>query len=79
MRGLPQLPGGRIFFPVPDSFHKDLSCHTFSLRVDEIARCLEESCGPEFRIVVFECCQGISGRFQKHALETGVQVHFVER
>jgi benzoyl-CoA reductase/2-hydroxyglutaryl-CoA dehydratase subunit BcrC/BadD/HgdB len=60
-------------------FHKNLSCHTFSLRVDEIARRLEEHFGPEFRTVVFEGCQGISGRFQKHALDTGVHVHFVER
>jgi benzoyl-CoA reductase/2-hydroxyglutaryl-CoA dehydratase subunit BcrC/BadD/HgdB len=60
-------------------FHKNLSCHTFSLRADEIARRLEAHFGPEFRTVVFEGCQGISGRFQKHALETGVNVHFVER
>ena len=60
-------------------FHKNLSCHTFSLRVEEIARRLETHFGPQFRTVVFEGCQGISGRFQKHALETGVHVHFVER
>ncbi len=60
-------------------FHKNLSCHTFSLRVHEIAKRLEKHFGPDFRTVVFEGCQGISGRFQKHAFETGVQVHFVER
>ena len=60
-------------------FHKNLSCHTFSLRVSELARRLEKHFGPDFRTVVFEGCQGISGRFQKHAFETGVQVHFVER
>ncbi len=60
-------------------FHKNLSCHTFSLRVSEIARRLGQHFGPEFRTVVFEGCHGISGRFQRHAFETGVQVHFVER
>jgi benzoyl-CoA reductase/2-hydroxyglutaryl-CoA dehydratase subunit BcrC/BadD/HgdB len=60
-------------------FHKNLSCHTFSLRVNEIAKRLTQHFGNEFRTVVFEGCQGISGRFQKHAFETGVQVHFVER
>ena len=60
-------------------FHKNLSCHTFSLRVSEIAKRLNRHFGPEFRTVVFEGCQGISGRFQKHAFETGVQLHFVER
>ena len=60
-------------------FHKNLSCHTFSLRVDEIADRLKQHFGPEFRTVVFEGCQGIQGRFQKHAFETGVTVHFVER
>ncbi len=60
-------------------FHKNLSCHTFSLRVSEIAKRLNQHFGCEFRTIVFEGCQGISGRFQKHAFETGVQVHFVER
>jgi len=60
-------------------FHKNLSCHTFSLRVDEIADRLREHFGPEFRTLVFEGCQGISGRFQKHAFETGIAVHFEGR
>lgn len=60
-------------------FHKNLSCHTFSLRVAEIADRLEKHFAPDFRTVVFEGCQGIKGRFQKHAFETGVQVHFVEQ
>jgi benzoyl-CoA reductase/2-hydroxyglutaryl-CoA dehydratase subunit BcrC/BadD/HgdB len=60
-------------------FHKNLSCHTFSLRVSEIARRLSQHFGREFRTVLFEGCHGISGRFQRHAFETGVQVHFVER
>lgn len=59
-------------------FHKNLSCHTFSLRVDEIAKDLERHLGPNFKTIVFEGCQGISGRFQKHSFETGVNVHFVE-
>jgi benzoyl-CoA reductase/2-hydroxyglutaryl-CoA dehydratase subunit BcrC/BadD/HgdB len=60
-------------------FHKNLSCHTFSLRVEAIAKKLEEHFGNEFRTVVFEGCQGIEGRFQKHVFETGVNVHFIER
>jgi benzoyl-CoA reductase/2-hydroxyglutaryl-CoA dehydratase subunit BcrC/BadD/HgdB len=60
-------------------FHKNRSCHTFSLHVDQIAKKLEQTLGPEFRTVVFEGCQGIEGRFQKHAFETGVSVHFIER
>ncbi|MDH4006620.1 MAG: 2-hydroxyacyl-CoA dehydratase family protein [Desulfuromonadales bacterium] len=60
-------------------FHKNLGCHTYSLRVDQIARRLEEHFGPDFKTVVFEGCQGIKGRFQKHAMDTGVQVHFVEK
>jgi hypothetical protein len=60
-------------------FHKNLSCHTFSLRVEEIAKRLEEHFGNEFRTVVFEGCQGIEGRFQKHVFETAVNVHFIER
>lgn len=60
-------------------FHKNLSCHTFSLRVDHIAERLREHFGPEFRTVVFEGCQGIRGRFQHHAFDTGVSLHFVER
>ena len=60
-------------------FHKNLSCHTFSLRVEEIAKTLEEHFGNEFRTVLFEGCQGIEGRFQKHAFETSVNVHFIER
>jgi benzoyl-CoA reductase/2-hydroxyglutaryl-CoA dehydratase subunit BcrC/BadD/HgdB len=60
-------------------FHKNLSCHTFSLRVNHIADRLRRHFGPNFRTVLFEGCQGISGRFQKHAFETGVSVHFVER
>jgi benzoyl-CoA reductase/2-hydroxyglutaryl-CoA dehydratase subunit BcrC/BadD/HgdB len=60
-------------------FHKNLSCHTYSLRVDEIAKKLEQHFGPEFKTVVFEGCQGISGRFQKHAFEMGVNVHFFEQ
>lgn len=60
-------------------FHKNLSCHTFSLRVDHIAARLREHFGPEFRTVVFEGCQGIRGRFQQHAFDTGVTLHFVER
>ena len=60
-------------------FHKNLSCHTFSLRVYEIAKRLEEHFGPEFKTVVFEGCQGIRGRFQEHVLKTGVQVYFVDK
>jgi len=60
-------------------FHKNIGCHTFSLRVEEIADRLEKHFGKEFRSVVFEGCQGIEGRFQKHAFETGVTVHFIER
>ena len=60
-------------------FHKNLSCHTYSLRVDEIAEKLEQHFGPEFKTVVFEGCQGISGRFQKYAFEMGVNVHFFEQ
>jgi len=60
-------------------FHKNLSCHTFSLRVHEIAKRLEEHFGPEFKTVVFEGCQGIKGRFQEHVLKTGVQVYFVDK
>jgi benzoyl-CoA reductase/2-hydroxyglutaryl-CoA dehydratase subunit BcrC/BadD/HgdB len=60
-------------------FHKNLSCHTFSLRVDQIATRLRDHFGDNFRTVVFEGCQGIRGRFQKHAFETGVTVNFVER
>ena len=60
-------------------FHKNLSCHTFSLRVYEIAKRLEEHFGPEFKTVVFEGCQGIRGRFQEHVLKTGVQVYFVAK
>jgi len=60
-------------------FHKNLSCHTFSLRVDHIAARLREHFGPEFRTVVFDGCQGIRGRFQQHAFDTGVTLHFVER
>jgi benzoyl-CoA reductase/2-hydroxyglutaryl-CoA dehydratase subunit BcrC/BadD/HgdB len=60
-------------------FHKNLSCHTYSLRVEEIAKTLEDHFGNEFRTVVFEGCQGIEGRFQKHVFETAVNVHFIER
>jgi len=60
-------------------FHKNLSCHTFSLRVDQIAAKLKNHFGEDFRTVVFEGCQGIRGRFQKHAFETGITVNFVER
>lgn len=60
-------------------FHKNLSCHTFSLRVDQIAARLRKRFGEDFRTVVFEGCQGIRGRFQQHAFETGVTIHFVER
>lgn len=60
-------------------FHKNMSCHTFSLRVHQIAKSLEDYFGPDFRTVVFEGCQGMEGRFQKHAFETGITVHFMER
>ena len=60
-------------------FHKNLSCHTFSLQVDLIAKQLRKHFGEDFRTVVFEGCQGIQGRFQKHAFETGVSLHFIER
>jgi len=60
-------------------FHKNLSCHTFSLRVGKIADKLKQHFGPNFRTVVFEGCQGIEGRFQKHAFEMGIDVNFVER
>lgn len=60
-------------------FHNNLSCHTFSLRVGEIAAALEKRFAPDFRTIVFEGCQGVAGRFQKHAFETGLGVHFVER
>lgn len=60
-------------------FHNNLSCHTASLRVNQIAKALEDHFGPEFRTVTFEGCQGIEGRFQKHAFETGINVHFIER
>jgi len=60
-------------------FHKNLSCHTFSLRVGKIAEQLKQHFGPEFRTVVFEGCQGIEGRFHKHAFEMGINVNFVER
>ena len=59
-------------------FHRNLSCHTFSLRVEQIARELEEHFGPDFKTVVFEGCQGIRSRFQQHAFEMGVNVHFCE-
>ena len=60
-------------------FHKNLSCHAFPLRVDHIAARLRAHFGPEFRSVVFEGCQGIRGRFQQHAFDTGVTLHLVER
>lgn len=60
-------------------FHKNLSCHTFSLQADRIANTLREHFGEDFRTVAFEGCQGIQGRFQKHAFETGVSLHFIER
>jgi benzoyl-CoA reductase/2-hydroxyglutaryl-CoA dehydratase subunit BcrC/BadD/HgdB len=60
-------------------FHKNLSCHTFSLQVDLIAKQLQTHFGEDFRTVVFEGCQGIQGRFQKNSFETGVSLHFIER
>lgn len=60
-------------------FHKNLSCHTYSLQTDLIAKSLEKNFGEDFRTVIFEGCQGISGRFQTHAFKTGVSLHFIER
>ena len=54
-------------------FHNNLSCHTFSLRVFHIADALRKE---GMACVLFEGCQGLRDRFQKHAFEMGIETYF---
>ncbi len=57
-------------------FHNNLSCHTFSLRVAHIADALRKE---GIKCVLFEGCQGLKDRFQKHAFEMGIETYFHSR